>query len=139
MEKSEYEQSQLYKIRHSTAHVMAEAVLEKFPGAKVAIGPAIDDGFYYDFDLPRPLTPEDLEEIEGNMRRIIKGKHSFQRKSVSAEEAKQIFADQPYKIELIEGLEHGLEDEDGNPITEKPDISIYQQDKFIAPQSCQRH
>ena len=60
---AEYENSELYKIRHSTAHIMAEAVLEKFPEGKVAIGPAIADGFYYDFDLPRALTPEDLEEI----------------------------------------------------------------------------
>ena len=59
----EYEHSQLYRIRHSTSHIMAEAVLEKFPTAKVAIGPAIEDGFYYDFDLPRSLTPEDLTEI----------------------------------------------------------------------------
>ena len=56
-----YEDSVLYRIRHSTAHIMAQAVLEKFPDAKYAIGPAIEDGFYYDFDLPRPLTPEDLQ------------------------------------------------------------------------------
>jgi len=55
-----YEESQLYRLRHSTAHVMAQAVLDKFPDAKIAIGPAIEDGFYYDFDLPRPLTPDDL-------------------------------------------------------------------------------
>ena len=62
-QKEQYEGSQLYKIRHSTAHIMAQAVLEKFPEGKVAIGPAIEDGFYYDFDLPRPLTPEGLEGI----------------------------------------------------------------------------
>ncbi|MEN6523113.1 MAG: threonine--tRNA ligase, partial [Anaerolineaceae bacterium] len=72
-EKENYEQSLLYRIRHSTAHVMAEAVLQKFPTAKIAIGPAIEDGFYYDFDLPRSLTPEDLDEIEKNMRTIIAG------------------------------------------------------------------
>ncbi len=127
----QYEESHLYKIRHSTAHIMAEAVLEKFPSAKIAIGPAIDDGFYYDFDLPRSLTPEDLEEIEKTMGRIIKGKHKFLRKSISAEEAKKLFADQPYKLELIEGLEKGTEDEDGNPLQEKPEITIYQQDSFI--------
>ena len=70
-----YEDSQLYRIRHSAAHVMAQAVLEKFPGAKIAIGPAIEDGFYYDFDLPRPLTPEDLEAIEKRMREIIRGNY----------------------------------------------------------------
>ena len=59
-----YEESLLYRIRHSSAHIMAEAVLSLFPTAKIAIGPAIEDGFYYDFELPRTLTPEDLEEIE---------------------------------------------------------------------------
>ena len=70
-EQSAYHDSMLYRIRHSTAHVMAEAVLDEFPDAKIAIGPAIEDGFYYDFDLPRPLTPEDLESIEKRMREII--------------------------------------------------------------------
>ena len=69
-EKSErYEESEIYRLRHSAAHVMAQAVMEMFPGeAKIAIGPPIEDGFYYDFDLPRPLTPEDLEVIERRMR-----------------------------------------------------------------------
>ena len=109
---------------------MAEAVLEKFPEAKIAIGPAIADGFYYDFELPRALTPEDLDDIESRMKQIIRGNHPFEYKEVTAEEAKQIFADQPYKLELIEGLEKGGFDEDGNPITEKPTISIYTQDGF---------
>jgi len=129
--KSEYEQSQLYRIRHSTAHVMAQAVLEKFPEGKVAIGPAIDDGFYYDFDLPRPLTPEDLEAIEKRMRGIIQGKETFEKKVISADEAKKVFADQPFKLELIEGLETGKEDEDGNPLEEKPEISIYTSGAFV--------
>ncbi len=129
--KERYEDSLLYRIRHSTAHVMAQAVMDRFPGAKIAIGPAIDDGFYYDFDLPRPLTPEDLEQIETRMRQIIQEDHPFSRRALSAEEALQIFKDQPYKIELIEGLESGGFDEDGNPLTEKPEISIYQHDKFV--------
>ena len=86
-----YEDSKLYRVRHSAAHVMAQAVLEKFPTGKVAIGPAIEDGFYYDFDLPRPLTPEDLEEIEGRMREIIKNNSPFEREEVSADEARKIF------------------------------------------------
>ena len=130
-EKELYEESQLYRMRHSTAHVMAEAVLEKFPEGKVAIGPAIDDGFYYDFDLPRPLTPEDLKEIEQRMRKLIAGREHFERREVSAEEAKQIFADQPFKIELIEGLEHGGMDEDGNPTDEPQVISVYKSGKFV--------
>ena len=126
-----YEDSKLYRLRHSAAHVMAQAVLEKFPSGKVAIGPPVEDGFYYDFDLPRPLTPEDLEEIESRMREIIKANQPFIREEVSAEEARQIFDDQPYKIELIEGLEEGGIDEHGNPVDEKPVISIYKSDTFV--------
>ena len=128
--KAEYEASKLYRVRHSTAHIMAQAVLEKFPEAKIAIGPAIDDGFYYDFDLPRALTPEDLESIEKRMRGIIQSKVVFERKVVSADEAKKVFHDQPFKMELIEGLEKGEEDEDGNPVLEKPEISLYTQGIF---------
>jgi len=126
-----YEESKLYRLRHSAAHVMAQAVLEKFPEGKVAIGPPIDDGFYYDFDLPRPLTPEDLEEIEGRMREIIKNNSEFIREEVSAEEAKEIFEDQPYKLELIEGLEKGDVDEHGDPVEEKQVITIYKSDEFV--------
>src|SRR6266699_1702190 len=71
--------SPLQRMRHSAAHVMAEAVQEMFPGAKFAIGPAIEDGFYYDFDLPRPLTPADFTEIEQRMAKIIAGKYPFVR------------------------------------------------------------
>ena len=104
-----YEETELYRIRHSAAHIMAQAVTEMFePGeAKVAIGPPVDDGFYYDFDLPRQLTPDDFKAIEKRMRQIIGARHEFKRTVVSAEEAKAQFADQPYKIELIEGLESG--------------------------------
>ena len=115
-----YEESMLYKRRHSAAHIMAQAVLEKFPTAKIAIGPAIEDGYYYDFDLPRPLTPEDLEGIEKRMREIIKSGVTFERRELSADAAKKIFHDQPYKIELIEGLEKGTLDDNGNPVEEKP-------------------
>jgi threonyl-tRNA synthetase len=129
--KERYEDSELYRIRHSAAHVMAEAVLEMFPEAKYTIGPPIENGFYYDFDLPRPLTPDDLEKIEKRMRQIIAGHHKFDRKVISADEARQVFKNQPYKLELIEGLEQGGYDEYGNPMEEKPDISIYTSDTFI--------
>jgi threonyl-tRNA synthetase len=126
-----YEDSQLYRVRHSTSHVMAQAVLEMFPGqAKIAIGPAIENGFYYDFDLPRPLTPDDLEQLELRMRRILEGDHPFVRRELSAEEARRLFADQPYKLELIEGLEHGGIDEHGNETDEAPVISTYAHDTF---------
>ncbi len=126
-----YEDSHLYRIRHSAAHIMAQAVMEMFPDGKVTIGPPVENGFYYDFDLPRNLTPEDLEQIEKRMRQIIAGKFEFERKAVSADEARKIFKDQPYKIELIDGLEKGGFDEYGNPLKEKPEISIYQHDTFV--------
>jgi threonyl-tRNA synthetase len=126
----DYHASQLYRIRHSSAHIMAQAVIEMFPSAKIAIGPAIEDGYYYDFDLPRPLTPEDLAVIEKRMRQIIAKNFPFTRNEVSADEARMIFTDQPYKLELIYGLEQGGFDEDGNPLVEKPVISTYTQDTF---------
>ena len=125
-----YSETMLYRIRHSTAHVMAEAVLDAFPTAKIAIGPAIEEGFYYDFDLPRPLTPEDLEGIQKRMKEIIQKNVPFIREELSAEDARKLFTGQDYKLELIEGLEKGGFDEHGNPVTEKPVISIYKSDTF---------
>lgn len=126
-----YEDSDLYRIRHSAAHIMAQAVLEMFPNGKFAIGPPIEAGFYYDFDLPRTLTPEDLEVIEKRMREIIAGHYDFEKRVVSAGEARRIFADQPYKLELIDGLEQGGSDEYGEPLDVKPEISIYIDDDFV--------
>jgi threonyl-tRNA synthetase len=126
-----YEDSRLYRIRHSAAHVMAQAVLEMFPDAGIAIGPPIEDGFYYDFDLPRPLTPEDLAAIETRMKEIIREGHDFIRREVSADEARRIFAGQKYKQELIDGLAAGGFDEHGNPVAEAPVISTYQHDSFV--------
>lgn len=94
----------LETMRHSASHVMAEAVLSIFPEVKFAIGPAIEDGFYYDFDLPRSLTPEDLPLIEEKMRAIIKADLPFSRKEISKDEAKKLFASQPYKLELLEEI-----------------------------------
>src|SRR6266513_4055565 len=94
------------RMRHSAAHVMAEAVLEIFPDAKLAIGPAIEDGFYYDFDLPRTLTPDDLPNIEQRMHRIVDAKYPFLRDRWPREKALEYFAakHQIYKVELIENL-----------------------------------
>ncbi len=122
-------QDPYYRLRHSTAHVLAQAVLEIFPEGKIAIGPPIENGFYYDFDLPRALTPEDLEDIEQRMRRIIQGNHRFEYRVVSAEEARMLFKDQPYKLELIEGLQQG-QDEYGDAGTDSPVISTFRQDTF---------
>jgi threonyl-tRNA synthetase len=126
-----YEDSELYRMRHSAAHVMAQAVMEMFPGqTHIAIGPPIENGFYYDFELPRSLTPEDLEAIEARMREILTGEYAFKRRELSADEARALFADQPFKLELIDGLEKGGTDEYGNETDEKPVISIYTQDAF---------
>ncbi|MDX9913651.1 MAG: threonine--tRNA ligase [Candidatus Moranbacteria bacterium] len=93
-------------LKHSTAHILAAAVLEMFPEAKFGIGPAIEDGFYYDFDLPRTLIPEDLEILEGKMQSIVKENHLFERRDISIEEALEHFTklNQTYKIELINDL-----------------------------------
>jgi threonyl-tRNA synthetase len=137
MKSNQLDKDELYKLRHSAAHVMAQAVLEIYPDARLGIGPPIETGFYYDFDLglgadgrPRTFTPEDLESIEKRMRQIIGGKHPFQYCEVSAEEAREIFKDQPFKLELINGLAQGGIDEYGNETTDKPIISTYQHDTF---------
>jgi len=91
-------------MRHSAAHVMAEAIQTMFPEAKFGIGPTIEDGFYYDFDLPRKLTPEDLPVIEARMKEIVKSNSPFVKEMVSKEQARQIFSKQPYKLELIDEL-----------------------------------
>ncbi len=95
----------LERMRHSASHVMAEAVQQLFPGTRFGIGPAIEDGFYYDFELPRPLTPDDLPVIEGRMREIVAADLPFSQRTVSREEARSLFADQPYKLELLDDLE----------------------------------
>jgi len=112
------ESSELERVRHSASHVMAQAVLEMFPDAKLAIGPAIEEGFYYDFGLPRPLTPDDLAQIEARMKEIVKARHKFIRQDISRDEALRRFKDQPYKLELIAEM--------------PPDevISVYSHDTF---------
>jgi len=91
-------------MRHSAAHIMAEAVLSIFADAKFGIGPSIENGFYYDFELPRSLTPEDLPFIESRMREIIASDDTFTREELTKEEAKKLFVDQPYKLELLDEL-----------------------------------
>jgi len=112
------ESEKLEIMRHSAAHVLAEAVLSIFPDAKFGIGPAIEGGFYYDFDLPRSLTPDDLPVIEAKMGEIIAANLPFVREEITKEEARQIFAAQPYKLELID---------------EVPDekVSVYRQGAFV--------
>ncbi len=112
------EDEKLQVMRHSAAHVMAEAVLSIFPDAKFAIGPAIENGFYYDFELPRALTPDDLPPIETRMTEIIASNVSFVGEEVDKEKARRLFADQPYKLELIDEI---------------PDkkVSLYRQGSFV--------
>ncbi|MCB8977523.1 MAG: threonine--tRNA ligase [Ardenticatenaceae bacterium] len=127
-EQENYEQSHLYKLRHTAAHVLAQAVLELYPQAKLGIGPPIADGFYYDFDLgvdegngrSQSFHPDDLPKLEKRMRQIIAGSYSLNYRQVSEAEARQQFADQPYKLELIDDL----------AARDEP-ISIYQHDSFV--------
>ncbi|KHL12830.1 threonyl-tRNA synthetase [Mumia flava] len=88
-------------LRHSTAHVMAQAVQELFPDARLGIGPPVTDGFYYDFDVEQPFTPEDLEKIESRMRKIVKANQRFSRRPIDDDEARTELAHEPYKLELI--------------------------------------
>jgi threonyl-tRNA synthetase len=134
-----YEDTDLYRIRHSAAHVMAESVLNLFPEAKLAIGPPIEDGFYYDFDLGkneegRPITfsPDDLAAIEKRMKELLKQNAEFLPSSKSIDEAQEFFAGQPYKVELISELAAGKVDENGNPISEPvSEVGIYQHREFV--------
>ena len=101
-------------LRHSTAHVLAQAVTQLFPGAKFSIGPAINDGFYYDFELPgaRTFTEVDLVTIDARMREIMKADQLFVRDELPAAQALDVFADQPYKREIIERVSSGSADTD---------------------------
>jgi threonyl-tRNA synthetase len=112
------DEENLQIMRHSASHILAAAVQTLFVGVKFGIGPAIENGFYYDFGLPRPLTPEDLPAIENKMKEIIQKSWTFVRENVSREEAKKIFADQPYKLELIEELKEG-------------EITVYRSGDFV--------
>jgi threonyl-tRNA synthetase len=94
----------LETMRHSASHVLAEAVLSVFPGAKFGIGPATQDGFYYDFELPRPLTTEDLPVLEAKMKEIVAADLPFTREEVTKEKARRLFSAQPYKLELIDEI-----------------------------------
>ena len=118
--------SPLQHMRHSAAHVMAEAVQEMFPDAKFGIGPAIEDGFYYDFDLPRPLTPADFPEIEQRMAKIIARNYPFVREHWSRLKALEYFRQkgQPYKVEIIENL------------PDQEQVGVYQQQHNF-PELCQ--
>ena len=105
-------------LNHSTSHVMAGAINKIYPGAKFAIGPSIKNGFYYDFEINKVISPEDLKIIEDEMKRIISSNHSFVRKDISKDEARKIFKDNPYKLELIDGINDEY-------------VSIYQTGDFI--------
>jgi threonyl-tRNA synthetase len=126
-----YHDSKLYRIRHSLAHIMAEAVLEKFPDARIAIGPPIEDGFYYDFEFSTPPTEDDLKQIEIRMKKIISGNHEFNVREVAPDEARQMFVNQPYKLELIDDLVNGRVDENGQEIAAPAGkMTLYTQSKF---------
>jgi threonyl-tRNA synthetase len=110
-------EERLYRMRHSAAHVMADVVLEMFPEGKFGIGPPVENGFYYDFDLPRALTPDDLDEVERRMRDRLAEGLDFEHEDVPAEDALRLFADQPYKVELIQDIG-------------EPSMSLYRHGRF---------
>jgi len=97
-------EERLFRMRHSAAHVLAEAILEMFPEAKYAIGPPVDNGFYYDFDLPRPLTPDDLGSLQARMEQSVDRNLEIHGEEIPKDQAREIFKDQPYKLELIDGI-----------------------------------
>ena len=111
-------------LRHSSAHVMAQAVQELFPEAKLGIGPPIENGFYYDFDVKEPFGPEDLKAIEQQMRKIVKQGQLFSRRAVSDDEARAELAAEPYKLELI-GLKGGAADEEESVEVGGAELTIY--------------
>jgi threonyl-tRNA synthetase len=124
-----YEETGLYRQRHSAAHILAQAVVELFPGAKLGVGPPIDDGFYYDFELSQPLTSEDLPRIERRMCEIIRENAPFVYREVTPEEARQLFANQPYKLELVDAILAGVSDADGK--SDSPgSLSTYRHGSF---------
>src|SRR6187549_2145866 len=115
-------------LRHSTAHVMAQAVTRLFPGAKYAIGPAIEDGFYYDFELPggKTFSEDDLVKIEAEMRAIVKQDQHFVREDLTYDDALKVFADQPYKREIIEKVRAGdATGEDAGEAGGEEGVSVY--------------
>jgi threonyl-tRNA synthetase len=116
-------------MRHSAAHVMAEAVLDLFPGTKLGIGPAIEGGFYYDFQLPRALTPKDLETIEARMAESVKADHKFARRELPPDEGRAFFeqGDQPFKVEILDDLAAKAK-RDGEPM---PPVSLYEHGPFV--------
>src|SRR3954454_16084044 len=119
---------ELDAMRHSTAHVMAEAVLDLFPGTQLGIGPAIKDGFYYDFKLDRPLTPADLEKIEDRMAASVAADHPFVRRELPPEEGRAFFEEQnqPFKVEILDDLAAKAE-ASGSPM---PPTTLYQHGPF---------
>ena len=117
-------------LRHSTAHVLAQAVTDLYPEAKYAIGPPIEDGFYYDFDVPEPFTPDDLERIEARMREIVAEGQPFRRQELSRGEGLALFEDQPYKRELIEATD-AAEGAGESPGGSAAEVSVYRNDGFV--------
>ncbi len=124
-------------LRHSTAHVMAQAVTQLFPGAKFSIGPAIENGFYYDFELPggRTFSDDDLAAIEARMREIMAADQPFVRRELTAAEALEVFADQPYKLEIIERVAtagDGADELDSGEVAAGGEVSVYRNtDDFV--------
>lgn len=117
--KKENSKDKLLTMRHSCAHVLAEAVQKLYPGTKIGFGPATEDGFFYDFDLPKPISSDNFGKIEKEMKKLIAAGNNFERQVVSKEEAKEIFKDQELKLEHIDDL------------PEDQEITIYKHGNFV--------
>ncbi len=144
---SNLENDQVYKLRHSCAHILAQAVVEHFAcdgPVQLAVGPPIEDGFYYDFGLPRPINEQDLEQIEARMKQVIESDCRFTKEDLTADDARKMFQNQPYKLELIELLSRGVANENGDErrglqepgvsdpaLSESIPLSIYRHGDFV--------
>ena len=113
------DQEKLLTMRHSCAHVLAEAVQKLYPGTKIGFGPATEDGFFYDFDLPKPISSDNFGKIEKEMKKLIAANNKFERQVVSKDEAKDIFKDQDLKLEHIDDL------------PDSEEITIYKHGAFV--------
>lgn len=139
--KANNQEELLHRLRHSCAHIMAQAVIERFSDAgrvKLGVGPAIANGFYYDFDLPRPLHDDDLKWIEERMKEIVRSNCAFQQSFLSIEEAKDLFKEQPFKLELIDLIGRGLLDDNAQEVengnaskVSNSNVSIFRHDNFV--------
>ena len=128
---NDYPDSQLYKMRHSAAHLLASVVLRRFPEAKLGVGPPTEDGFYYDFLMDSTLTADDLKNLEADLRAEIAQSIRFEREVVTQPRADEILSSQPLKLELLRDISEGIADPDGGPGGETSQLTVYRSGDFV--------